>query len=147
MKWESQSRSPMKNKWPFSLPHFFFALVIELFNSSRCDEVWWCTPLIPAIWRQRQANFWVRGQPSLESEFQDSQGYTDKPCLKTNKHPKNPNNNNNNNKNSSWCNALLCSSGLNRVGSHILICLNMIDPGSDIIRKYGFGEVGVALFE
>jgi hypothetical protein len=24
----------------------------------------------------------VRGQPGLQSEFQDSQGYTEKPCLK-----------------------------------------------------------------
>ena len=38
-------------------------------------------PLFPALGRQRQANFWVRGQPGLQSEFQDSQGYTEKPCL------------------------------------------------------------------
>jgi hypothetical protein len=37
--------------------------------------------LIPALGRQRQADFWVRGQPGLQSEFQDSQGYTEKPCL------------------------------------------------------------------
>ena len=30
-----------------------------------------------------EAVFWVRGQPGLQSEFQDSQGYTKKPCLKT----------------------------------------------------------------
>jgi hypothetical protein len=40
-------------------------------------------PLIPALVRQRQADFWVWGQPGLQSEFQDSQGYTEKPCLKT----------------------------------------------------------------
>jgi hypothetical protein len=34
-----------------------------------------------AFGRQRQADFWVRGQPGLQSEFQDSQGYTEKPCL------------------------------------------------------------------
>jgi hypothetical protein len=39
-------------------------------------------PLIPALGRQRQADFWVWGQPGLQSEFQDSQGYTEKPCLK-----------------------------------------------------------------
>jgi hypothetical protein len=33
--------------------------------------VWWRTPLIPALRRQRQVNFWVRGQPGLQSEFQD----------------------------------------------------------------------------
>jgi hypothetical protein len=26
-------------------------------------------------------DFWVRGQPGLQSEFQDSQGYTEKPYL------------------------------------------------------------------
>jgi hypothetical protein len=46
---------------------------------------WWRTPLIPALRRQRQVNFWVRGQPGLQSEFQDSQGYTEKPCLEETK--------------------------------------------------------------
>jgi hypothetical protein len=41
--------------------------------------LWWCAPLIPALGRQRQVDFWVRGQPGLQSEFQDSQGYTEKP--------------------------------------------------------------------
>jgi hypothetical protein len=26
-------------------------------------------------------DFWVQGQPGLQSEFQDSQGYTEKPCF------------------------------------------------------------------
>ena len=26
-------------------------------------------------------DFWVQGQPGLQSEFKDSQGYTEKPCL------------------------------------------------------------------
>jgi hypothetical protein len=34
-----------------------------------------------ALGRQRQADFWVRGQPGLQSECQDSQDYTEKPCL------------------------------------------------------------------
>jgi hypothetical protein len=56
---------------------------------------WWCMPLIPALGRQRQADFWVRGQPGLQSEFQDSQGYTEKPCLeKTKQKQQNKNNNN-----------------------------------------------------
>jgi hypothetical protein len=46
---------------------------------------WWRTPLIPALGRQRQTDFWVRGQPVLQSEFQDSQGYTEKTCLKKKK--------------------------------------------------------------
>jgi flagellar biosynthesis/type III secretory pathway M-ring protein FliF/YscJ len=42
-------------------------------------------PLIPALGRQRQANFWVRGQPGLQSELQENQGYTEKPCLEKTK--------------------------------------------------------------
>jgi hypothetical protein len=38
-------------------------------------------PLIPELRRQSQADFWVQDQPGLQSEFQDSQGYTEKPCL------------------------------------------------------------------
>jgi hypothetical protein len=38
-------------------------------------------PLVPALRRQSQADFWVQGQPGLQSEFQDCQGYTEKPCL------------------------------------------------------------------
>jgi hypothetical protein len=54
--------------------------------NSTGSRTWWHTPLIPALGRQRQVDFWVRGQPDLQSEFQDSQGYTEKPCLeKTNK--------------------------------------------------------------
>jgi hypothetical protein len=51
------------------------------FKNEVPSRVWWCTPLIPALGRQRQADFWVRGQPGLQSEFQNSQGYTEKPCL------------------------------------------------------------------
>jgi hypothetical protein len=50
-------------------------------NMLQAGWAWWRTPLIPALGRQRQADFRVRGQPGLQSEFQDSQGYTDKPCL------------------------------------------------------------------
>ena len=32
-----------------------------------------------------QADFWVRGQPGLQCEFQDNQSYTEKPCLKKQK--------------------------------------------------------------
>jgi hypothetical protein len=48
-------------------------------------------PLIPALGRQRQVDFWVRGQPGLQSEFQDSQGYTEKPCLENKTKQKNKN--------------------------------------------------------
>ena len=49
---------------------------------------WWHMPLIPALGRQRQADFWVQGQPGLQSEFQYSQGYTEKPCLEKRKEKK-----------------------------------------------------------
>jgi hypothetical protein len=42
----------------------------------------------PALGRQRQADFWVRGQPGLQNEFQDSQGYTETPCHKKKKKKK-----------------------------------------------------------
>jgi hypothetical protein len=53
---------------------------IYLFYVVMCHTAgqWWRIPLIPALRRQRQADFWVRGQPGLQSEFQDSQGYTEK---------------------------------------------------------------------
>jgi hypothetical protein len=46
---------------------------------------WWHMPLILALGRQRQVDFWVQDQPGLQSKFQDSQGYTEKPCLKKTK--------------------------------------------------------------
>jgi hypothetical protein len=49
-------------------------------NKKRAGQ-WLCTPLIQALGRQRQADFWVLGQPGLQSEFQDSHGYTEKPCI------------------------------------------------------------------
>ena len=67
---------------------------------SWASLVWWCTPLIPALGRQKQAGVW--GQPGLQSEFQDSQGYTEKPCLKKPKRrqplEQNANSNNKNNR-------------------------------------------------
>jgi hypothetical protein len=35
----------------------------------------------PNTQEAEQVDFWVLGQPGLQSEFQDSQGYTEKPCL------------------------------------------------------------------
>ena len=60
--------------------HFCSCGLIAVSRASRGGELgaWWRTPLIPALGRQRQADFWVRG---LQSEFQDSQGYTEKPSL------------------------------------------------------------------
>ena len=44
---------------------------------------WWRTPLISALGRQRQADPWEfkASLVGLQSEFQDSQDYTEKPCL------------------------------------------------------------------
>ena len=42
---------------------------------------WRCMPLITALGRQGQTDLWVRSQPGLHSELQDSQGYTEKPVL------------------------------------------------------------------
>jgi hypothetical protein len=39
----------------------------------------------PSTQRQKQADFFVWGQPGLQSDFQDSQGYTKKPCLEKQK--------------------------------------------------------------
>jgi hypothetical protein len=60
-------------------------LIIEqkLGHQKLCNtSAWWHMPLILALGRQRQADFWVRGQPGLQSEFQDNQSYTEKPCLR-----------------------------------------------------------------
>jgi hypothetical protein len=54
---------------------------IEAFKFYYYRRAWWHMPLIPALRRQRQVDFWVRGQPGLQSEFQDSQNYKEKPCL------------------------------------------------------------------
>jgi hypothetical protein len=55
--------------------------LLKVLKTSSISRAGWCMPLIPALGRPRQADFWVRGQPGLQSEFQDSQGYTEKPCL------------------------------------------------------------------
>ena len=44
--------------------------------------------LIPALGRQKQADFWIWGQPGLQSRFPDSQGYTEKTCLEKTKQNK-----------------------------------------------------------
>jgi hypothetical protein len=40
----------------------------------------------PSTWEAEAGDLCIQGQPSLQSEFQESQGYTEKTCLETNKH-------------------------------------------------------------
>lgn len=51
-------------------------------NRNKLAGWWRHIPLISALRRQKEFNLWVRGQPGLYSEFQDSQGYGEKRCLK-----------------------------------------------------------------
>jgi hypothetical protein len=66
-------------------------MVLEHYcRKAERSRAWWRTPLIPALGRQRQVDFCVRGQPGLQSKFQDSQGYTEKPCLEKQKQKQKP---------------------------------------------------------
>jgi hypothetical protein len=64
-------------------PRWFFWFSSCTLKNYNIYNIWWRMPLIPALGRQRQADFWVRGQPGLQSKFQDSQSYIEKPCLET----------------------------------------------------------------
>jgi hypothetical protein len=67
----------------FKLWKSLFCIWWPWVNKRTLSRAWWRTSLFPALGRQRQADFWVQGQPGLQSEIQDSQGYTEKPCLET----------------------------------------------------------------
>lgn len=41
-----------------------------------------------STWEAETGDFWVWGPPDLQSEFQYSQGYTEKPCLEKTKQNK-----------------------------------------------------------
>lgn len=51
------------------------------------DALWcWHLPLIAVLRRKQQGgSLWVWGQPDPQTKFQDSQGYTEKPCFKKTK--------------------------------------------------------------
>ena len=48
-----------------------------------------CTPLIQVIGKQRYAELWVWGHPSLHNELEGNQGYTEKTCIKKEREKKN----------------------------------------------------------
>ena len=77
----SNKATPPSSATP-CIEHIQTTTLDELSSERQSCLAWWCTPLIPAFGRQRQEDFWFRGQPGLQSEFQDSQGCTEKPCLK-----------------------------------------------------------------
>lgn len=59
-----------------------FNIQYLIFNNVNIQEavaswVWWCTPLVPMIGRQRQGDLCLE-QPSLHSKCKD---YTEKPSL------------------------------------------------------------------
>jgi hypothetical protein len=70
------------NEWLFQ---FRACVSFTDFKNWTSTGQWWHTPLDPALGWQRQADFWVWGQPGLQSEFQDSQDYTEKPYLEKEK--------------------------------------------------------------
>ena len=55
---------------------------------SQVDRRWFCTPLIPALGKQRQAYLCEFEACLVCSEFQDSQSYTEKTSLKQEKKAK-----------------------------------------------------------
>jgi hypothetical protein len=55
--------------------------MIHEFKNGKISLAWWCVPLIPALGWKSQVDLWVQGQPVFQSEFQNSQGYTEKSYL------------------------------------------------------------------
>jgi hypothetical protein len=62
--WVTQGWGQLCSVWDWWYLHIYFKI------SSPTGQ-WWHTPLIPAFGKQRQANFWVWGQPGVQHEFQD----------------------------------------------------------------------------
>jgi hypothetical protein len=57
-----------------SLSWFYYVFIIKNKNKTGSCWAWWHKPLVPALGRQRQEGL---------CEFKASQGYSEKPCLKT----------------------------------------------------------------
>jgi hypothetical protein len=92
--WSTSTRQTLRTIWGFSFAVLvsltqgtstWNSLSLELTKKTSLSRAWWRTRLVPALGRQRQVDFWVQGQSGLQSEFQDSQGYTEKPCLEKKK--------------------------------------------------------------
>jgi hypothetical protein len=62
---------PMNNQYCFTYSISGWAVVVHTFN--------------PSTWEAEAGGFLSSSQPGLQSEFQDSQGYTEKPRLKKQK--------------------------------------------------------------
>jgi hypothetical protein len=52
-------------------------------KSACCGQAVVAYTFKPITWEAEAVDFWVRGQPGLQSEFQDSQSYTEKKQNKT----------------------------------------------------------------
>jgi hypothetical protein len=53
-------------------------------ENPQLTQAWWLVPLVPALGKHRQGIL-VQGQAALQSKFQNSQGYTEKPWLEKSK--------------------------------------------------------------
>ena len=69
----ASSQKKKKKKKPINVNE------LHIGENTTQSQVWWLTLLISALGRQRQAQI---------SEFQDSQGYAEKPCLEKQKNKK-----------------------------------------------------------
>ena len=71
-KWECITCASVEDKFHIKALYF-------LEQELEVARQWWHKTLIPTLVRQREMDFWVLGLPGVQSEFQDSQGYTEKP--------------------------------------------------------------------
>jgi hypothetical protein len=67
---------------PHNEPFVYYFLLFVCGNIYSWAEV--SRAFNPSTWEAEAGRFLVQGQPGLQSEFQDSQSYTEKPCLEKN---------------------------------------------------------------